>query len=305
MTRIIKSKKALRLTLSVLLLVGLSRYGHAQTGFVDSLRRQELIRQGKDAYETRCSGCHGMQGNGKGPGAAMLDPKPRDFTQAVFKLKTTPLGSMPTNDDLLKVINQGVIGTSMPSFILVSDTEKRAIIEYIKTFAPDSWKKQNDTESIPAFSMPQDVFTKKDKFLSYARVGRVWFQELGCITCHGVSGRGDGPSAATLLDAWGNPIRPANLHKPYIKRGYTIQDVAYSIAQGVDGTPMPAHATILEGVEEKFPEIKEKRFIWELAAYVFYLRGEAAGLMQGEIAPIPESRIPPEEVKPVVGKYFE
>ena len=29
------------------------------------------------------------------------------------------------------------------------------------------------------------------------------------------AGRGDGPSAPELTDDWGNPVRPANLTKPY------------------------------------------------------------------------------------------
>lgn len=236
----------------------------------------------------------------------MLDPKPRDFTKGIFKFKSTPLGSVPTNDDLLKTLNQGIPGTSMPSFALVSDSEKRAIIEYIKTLAPEAWKNQDPALAVPPLPVPAGIFNNKAKFMEYAKMGRVWFQEMGCVACHGSSAKGDGPSAATLTDAWGNPIKPANLHKSFIARGYTLQDVAYSIANGVDGTPMPANGTMLDGVADKFPEVKEKRFIWELAAYVFYLRGEQAGLYkEGEIPPIPETRIPPEEVKAMVGKYFE
>ena len=44
----------------------------------------------------------------------------------------------------------------------------------------------------------------------------------------------------------------------------------------------------------------------EPLAQVFYLRGEQVGLYkEGEIPPIPADRIPPEEVKAMVGKYFE
>ena len=294
-----------KLLILILLTSWLPAVASAETAFVDSIKKQELVQIGKKEYEARCAGCHGIEGNGNGPGAAMLDPKPRDFTKGVFKFKTVPLGGMPTNDDLLKTLNQGVIGTSMPSFALVSDSEKRAIIEYIKTFAPEAWKNQNAADVVPPLPVPKDVFNNKARFLEYARMGRVWFQELGCIACHGTSGHGDGPSAETLTDAWDKPIRPADLHKPFIKRGYTLQDVAYTIYQGIDGTPMPSNASILEGVEQKFPEVKEKRFIWELAAYVFYLRGEKAGIYNKEIPPIPENRIPPEEVKAAVGKYFE
>ncbi len=265
-----------------------------------------MVQAGQKAYEMRCSGCHGLQGDGNGPGAAMLDPKPRDFTKGVFKLKTGITGTMPSDNDLFKTINQGIPGTSMPSFVLVSEPEKRAIIEYLKTFAPDSWKNPVPAEALASLTLPRDVFTQKAKFLEYARTGRVWYQELGCVSCHGLSGRGDGTSAEALMDSWDQPIRPANFHRRFVKRGYTAEDIAASISQGIDGTPMPSYTGILEAQEAKFPEIKAKRFIWELTAYVLYLRGESMGIYpEGTIPPVPADRIPAEEVKAAVGKYFE
>ncbi len=277
----------------------------AQSRFVESIKRQEMIQMGRKAYDIRCSGCHGVEGNGNGPGAKMLFPKPRDFTKGVFKFKSLPLGMMPTNEDLLKTLNQGVPGSSMPSFALVSDSEKRAIIEYLKTFAPEAWKGQDLAQTVPPLPMPQGVFDRKAKFLEYARNGRVWFQELGCIVCHGTSARGDGPSAEGLTDSWDQKILPANLHARSIKRGYTVQDIAYSIYQGVDGTPMPAYGTVMDAAASRYPEIQEKRYVWELAAYILYLRGEEAGLYNGEIPAIPDEHISAEEVRRTVGKYFD
>lgn len=42
---------------------------------------QENLIQGKQEFLERCSGCHGAQGDGNGPGGAFLAPKPFDFTQ--------------------------------------------------------------------------------------------------------------------------------------------------------------------------------------------------------------------------------
>lgn len=42
--------------------------------------RQNLIR-GKEVFQQRCVGCHGVKGDGKGPGADRLKVKPYDFTQ--------------------------------------------------------------------------------------------------------------------------------------------------------------------------------------------------------------------------------
>ncbi len=40
---------------------------------------QNLLR-GKEVFLERCVGCHGLKGNGKGPGASFLSPPPADFT---------------------------------------------------------------------------------------------------------------------------------------------------------------------------------------------------------------------------------
>jgi len=298
--------KIVRITLLLCLL--LSLWGmptQAQSTFAKVQKKQEMLATGKQAYINRCSGCHGLNGDGKGAGAKMLNPKPRDFTKGIFKFKSTPIGEMPTDDDLLTVINTGVNGTSMPSFLLVSDAEKRALVEYIKTFAQDSWKRQSPEKVVPPLKMPTHVFAKKSELLESAKRGRLWFQELGCVTCHGATGQGNGASAATLKDAWGNDILPGNLTKRYVKRGYRVQDVAYSIANGVDGTPMPAHVEVLQSLEGQFPELKDKGYIWDLTAFVFYLRGQEAGLYSNEVAPIPADGIPQEEVMQTIGKYFQ
>ena len=44
----------------------------------------ENLMRGKATYLQRCSGCHGVEGDGKGPGAERLDVKPFDFTKATL-----------------------------------------------------------------------------------------------------------------------------------------------------------------------------------------------------------------------------
>jgi hypothetical protein len=36
-------------------------------------------------FRMRCSTCHGPEGRGDGPGGAVLDPKPRNFTDSVWQ----------------------------------------------------------------------------------------------------------------------------------------------------------------------------------------------------------------------------
>ncbi len=68
-------------------------------------------------YQTRCAQCHGEEGAGDGPAADFFYPRPRDFTLAVFKYKTSHADSeFPYDRDLAKTIRDGLPGTSMPAW---------------------------------------------------------------------------------------------------------------------------------------------------------------------------------------------
>ena len=90
----------------------------------------------KRVYETQCAGCHGEQGNGKGAAADMLIVKPRDFTKGLYKFRSTPNGTLPTDDDLYRTITKGVNRTSMPEWSLLPERERHAVVEYVKSFYP-------------------------------------------------------------------------------------------------------------------------------------------------------------------------
>ncbi len=91
-------------------------------------------KQGVDRglYRKHCVHCHGINGDGRGPTARFLNPYPRDYRQGVFKFKTTYNPAKPTDADLRRVLNNGVPGTSMPSFALLTESEVDALLEYVK-----------------------------------------------------------------------------------------------------------------------------------------------------------------------------
>ena len=43
----------------------------------------------KQIFNERCANCHGLGGKGDGPGAATLDPKPRNYTNKVWQASVT------------------------------------------------------------------------------------------------------------------------------------------------------------------------------------------------------------------------
>ncbi|MDG2382909.1 MAG: c-type cytochrome [Pirellulaceae bacterium] len=87
---------------------------------------------GRGLYRQHCVHCHGITGNGRGPTSAFLNPYPRDFTMGKFKFTSTPVGIKPTEADLRKTLMNGIAGTSMPSFALLSEGEVSALIDYVK-----------------------------------------------------------------------------------------------------------------------------------------------------------------------------
>ena len=80
--------------------------------------------------------------------------------------------------------------------------------------------------------------------------GAELFQKMECWKCHGQQGRGDGPSAATLTDSKDQPIRPydfaAATDDSRFKCGASNQDVYRIFMTGVDGTPMPSFADVIQ-----------------------------------------------------------
>src|SRR3546814_2399659 len=51
-------------------------------------RSEEWIAYGKEVYERRCTGCHGVTGNGNGPAATFMHEfRPRDFTLGLFTFR--------------------------------------------------------------------------------------------------------------------------------------------------------------------------------------------------------------------------
>src|SRR5437867_6050237 len=78
---------------------------------------------GKAVYERKCLLCHGEKGDGKGPGAERLDPRPRDFTTGVYKIRSTA-NKVPTVQDIFSVITHGMPGTSMPAWSVLPDRDR-------------------------------------------------------------------------------------------------------------------------------------------------------------------------------------
>src|SRR5579863_5825827 len=87
-------------------------------------------------YLEKCAFCHGPDGRGNGPTAPSMIPRPRDFTQGEFKYKSTPQNEPPTDDDLVRTVQDGLHASGMPYFRdILSEADIRDVISYLKSFS--------------------------------------------------------------------------------------------------------------------------------------------------------------------------
>ncbi|HEY1678553.1 MAG TPA: c-type cytochrome [Candidatus Sulfotelmatobacter sp.] len=220
-------------TAGFLLWMSLAGCGVAQESHIGKLAGN--AGHGKALYVRYCVFCHGPNGDGQGESAPYLNPKPRDFTKAVFKCRSTPSGSLPLDSDLYDTITRGVHASGMPSWKPLLRQERADLVAYIKTFS-SAFGEEKPGE--PAQIPPEPANSAES-----VKRGRELFQSMNCWQCHGKDGRGHGPSAPTLADNKGNPIAPFDFTSgKTFKCGETNRDMFRDLVTGLDGTPMPSFA---------------------------------------------------------------
>ena len=212
---------------------------------------------GKVAYEKWCAGCHGDGGAGDGPGAAAMLPRPRDFTLGIYQIRLTATGELPTDADIRRVIDEGIPGTAMPGWRRqLSESERRDLVAYLKSLS--TFFADTSLRPVPlAFGRPPGGGAEAE------RIGRQFYDSIGCRKCHGDAGRGDGPSAPTLEDDAGLPIFAADLTQGWLfNGGPSVEEIYRRLRTGLDGTPMPTFSDLLD---QQFLTDEE---LWRLAQYV-------------------------------------
>jgi mono/diheme cytochrome c family protein len=104
----------------------------AASGDLCVLDGGSTLKSGRMLYMRHCSHCHGTAGDGQGPTAQYMIPKPRDYRHGVFKFTSTNDQSKVSRNDLMRVLKYGIPGTYMPSFLLMKEEELQAIVEYVR-----------------------------------------------------------------------------------------------------------------------------------------------------------------------------
>ncbi len=254
------------------------------------------LKHGQEVYMRRCVQCHGVMGDGNGPSAAFLYPRPRDYTRGIFKFTSTPYGGKPRRADLLDTLRRGVTGTSMPEFRLLPKKDLEAVVDYVIVLSQRGELEYQlgmeaqaieefDPESVPDFvsdvgrrwdeaesTLTQPLSPQPELTPERVALGREAFLTKGCSKCHGEDGRGQTKDNIGA-DSWGHPTRAADLTSGMLRGGQQPIDIYRRILNGINGSPMPGFSSALQS---------EPETIWNLVSYVLHVSDRRRA---GEIIP--------------------
>ncbi|PYP52835.1 MAG: hypothetical protein DMD45_03045 [Gemmatimonadetes bacterium] len=169
-------------------------------------RPPSLVR-GAAVYQEQCAQCHGPTGRGDGPKAKHLEgPSPASLADREGMSTVSPV-------DVYRKLTIGVAGTAMPQFEETLSPEDRwAVATYVATLRADE---------------------------GLVREGEGRYATT-CASCHGATGGGDGPLAATLS------VRPPALRDLAVQGRFTDRELEGLILRGRPGTAMPGFARTLD-----------------------------------------------------------
>ena len=127
----------------------------------------------------------------------------------------------------------------MPSWNPLTRQERVDLLAYVKFLCP----RFREEKAAPPLPIPPET---PDTSQSIGR-GKQLYKKMECWKCHGQEGRGDGPSAPTLVDNKERPIPPYDFTTgERFKCGQSNQDLYRIFMTGLDGTPMPSYADDLK-----------------------------------------------------------
>ncbi len=271
----------------------------------DKFARELTLKHGQDVYTKRCVQCHGVSGDGNGPVANNLYPRPRDYRRGIFKFTSTPYGGRPRREDLIATLHRGIIGTSMPSFRLLPKKDIQSVVDYVLVLAqrgeleyqlaseaeaseelldediPDYVENVGNHWQEAAATLTQPLTPEPQLTPERVALGREAFLTKGCSKCHGEDGRGHTKDNIGK-DSWGHSTRAADLTSGMLHGGQDPIDVYRRILNGINGSPMPGFKSALES---------EPETIWNLVSYVLSVsnrRREGTAIPAGRMKPYAE-----------------
>ncbi|MEY2687564.1 MAG: hypothetical protein RL375_1762 [Pseudomonadota bacterium] len=174
---------------------------------------QARHERGRQVYNARCYFCHGYSGDARTQAAAMLQPPPRDFTQA------------PGLDAarIRQTLQQGRPGTAMASFAGLLDAQELdavadfVVAEFVRARAPNTayhtpengWPEHQRYAEAFDFALGRLRADTPDAQLDESQRRGLTLYLSACVSCH------DSGDASPLHWA----TRPASFPRPGIEVG--------------------------------------------------------------------------------------
>ena len=221
---------------------------------------------GARLFAQHCALCHGPQGEGNG--VAELTTKARYFGAEPYKFTSTTGTRIPTDADLVATLKRGIAGSSMPSFAQLRDDELDALVGHVRlltrqgVYAHLTRKAQKDFNDGGDDIDPVQLTARADAQVhvgtplplppafrptspASVAAGKIVFT-TSCASCHGPTGRGDGPQTTDpkFVNDNGTKAIPRNLTAGVYKGGGEKANLYARLMIGIPGTPMPAGTTL-------------------------------------------------------------
>ncbi len=223
------------------------------------------VKRGKALFQENCIQCHGEKGDGNGMTVNYSSPPPRNLTKGQYKLRSTPVGKIPTDEDMFKTLTHGMEGTTMPGWEVLSEQDRKSLVLYLKTLARKFEKFAERGREHKIVKVPEPPKTIS---LESLKEGRQLFLE-SCSGCHGFEGRSDGEASDRIVSISSGDIWPRNLTKAWtFRRGSKRKDLYLTLRTGLYGSAMPRFSkrilsngqiwSIVNYVQTLSPAIKPK-----------------------------------------------
>lgn len=175
---------------------------------------EEPRSSGERVYDTYCIGCHGVDGQGEGISADFLNPKPRNFVDGDYKyFHFSEAGPLPSDQSLEITIRNGLPGSSMPAFALLTDQEIKDVATYIKNFRDGGWV---EPEPLQAASGQPAVEGES---------GEELYVTAGCNACHKLDAVGAVGGVGPSLNDAGSRLSLDELVQSIIEPNAVIAEI--------------------------------------------------------------------------------
>ncbi len=184
---------------------------------------------GTPLYVSQCARCHGVDGSGDGAMFAEHSPlfmsSPRNFQAANYRFVSTKNG-VAADQDLAKTVREGLPAAGMPAFDNLTEEQIESLTAVLRRFAGEAAAEPGESIDVPPATVLAGASPQE---------GRKIYQQQ-CASCHGQSGRGNGPAADTITDWQGQSVQPRDLTaEDQYKRGTEANELYARIAAGIPG----------------------------------------------------------------------